>query len=384
MSTRLLILLALTVTALGVGGFFAVRAWNEQQASQDDIDIDSIKVVSSETLPGTRVTPVTTLPLDPKLNAIYCGVFQLAWTELAQMLANEPLLLEGNPPAVAELNAMRFTRDDASTCQVQVSAGPATDELLEECAEKLRDISAARPDLLTETRTPNTFIAYGILEKSLSFAKQFDKLDPAIFRGADGDTKVKYFGYDAAQHDRHSAVGELFGQVFVADYVSSTDFILCLDTNSEDDDLVLARVPPQETLQATVEAVNQRVAESRKVRDWWKQGYRGEPLQIPLINVGLIHQFKDLERTIANLSLPESYIGTALQAMRFKLDRTGAILKSEVRIEKEAKSEFREEPRKPREFIFNGPFLIYLTKRNSPRPYFVAWIANAELFQRAD
>ena len=350
------------------------------EAGTDDEGIDSIKVVSSESLPGTRVTPVATLPFNPKLNCVYCGVFQLAWTELSQAAAKGPLLLDGSPPAATELNATRFTRDDASTCQVQVAAGPATAGLLKECADKLRDINAERPDVLEESANPANYIAYGVLEKTLKFATRFDELKPSIFHGASGDARVKFFGYDASQHDRE--VYELFRQVFVADYVSTTDFVLCLNADSDDDDLVLARVPPRETLQATVDAVSQRVVVARNDGSW-KHRFRGEALQIPVVAVGVMHEFKDLERNIVNPDLRGDFIGTALQAIRFKLDRSGTILRSEALIVTES-AEVRGEPEKPREFIFDGPFLLYLSKRDSPRPYFVAWIANAELLQRVE
>jgi hypothetical protein len=381
-----MVLIGVGCAVLGVGAFFAVRAWNDRQAQIGDEGVESIKVVSSESLPGTRISPVATLPLDPKKNCVYCGVFQLAWSELTQSVGKGPLLLEGSPPAGAELNAARFTRDDASTCQVEIGAGPATADMLKECADKLRDINAARPEVLEKAAAnPQNFIAYGILAKTLKFEKRFDELEPSTFHGASGDEQVKCFGHDISQRRNGEVVDELFEQVFIADYVSKNDFVLCLKPDSKDDDIVLARVPPRETLQATVDAVSQRVAAARK-EDSLKSYYSGEVLQIPLITVGVMHEFKDLERNFVTPDLRARFISTALQAIRFKLDRSGAILKSIVvvaTVEKD-KVEVPGKPNEPRAFVFDGPFLVYLGKRGSARPYFAAWIANAELLERAE
>jgi hypothetical protein len=39
------------------------------------------------------------------------------------------------------------------------------------------------------------------------------------------------------------------------------------------------------------------------------------------------------------------------------------------------------EPPKPRRFLLDKPFLRYLKEKNADEPYFVIWIANAELME---
>ena len=57
------------------------------------------------------------------------------------------------------------------------------------------------------------------------------------------------------------------------------------------------------------------------------------------------------------------------QQIRFKLDETGAALKSESFV-------FLG---RPRFLVFNKPFLIMIQRKGSKVPYFALWVANAEL-----
>jgi hypothetical protein len=73
-----------------------------------------------------------------------------------------------------------------------------------------------------------------------------------------------------------------------------------------------------------------------------------------------------------------SPIDSLYQVVYFKLNEKGAEIASlAVRVVFEA----GDEPPKPREFIFDKPFLIYLEKEGRNQPYFAAWVANAGLLE---
>ncbi len=62
----------------------------------------------------------------------------------------------------------------------------------------------------------------------------------------------------------------------------------------------------------------------------------------------------------------------AQQDILFKLDRSGASLRSEAKMYTLGKGP---------SFIVDNPFLIYMKKRGADLPYFVMWVDNAELLQ---
>jgi hypothetical protein len=60
----------------------------------------------------------------------------------------------------------------------------------------------------------------------------------------------------------------------------------------------------------------------------------------------------------------------AKQAVRFRLDETGAVLKSETLLAASLTQ---------RNLVFDKPFLIYMKRGNAKAPYFALWVGNAEL-----
>ena len=69
----------------------------------------------------------------------------------------------------------------------------------------------------------------------------------------------------------------------------------------------------------------------------------------------------------------------ALQAIRFRLDRSGAELRSEALLP--AAPGVKPEPTRPRRLVFDRPFLVYLKMRSGGRPFFAAWIDGPELLR---
>ena len=72
------------------------------------------------------------------------------------------------------------------------------------------------------------------------------------------------------------------------------------------------------------------------------------------------------------------FIADAVQFIKFILNEEGAKLRSEMAIFAKRCISFSE--KKPRQFIFDKPFLIYLKEKDSPL-YFAAWVANTEILK---
>jgi hypothetical protein len=64
----------------------------------------------------------------------------------------------------------------------------------------------------------------------------------------------------------------------------------------------------------------------------------------------------------------------ALQAVCFRLDERGAVLKSDAGVYDSVGP-----PEQPRQFVLNKPFLILLERKGAARPYFALWVDNPEL-----
>ena|SRR5437867_4728374 len=99
----------------------------------------------------------------------------------------------------------------------------------------------------------------------------------------------------------------------------------------------------------------------------------GDTLLVPDTFWHVVHHFEALEgKAFLNPSLKPLTLGVAEQDILFRLDKSGAILKSESKHYTLAQA---------KEFVFDRPFLIYMKKRGSPNPYFAMWVDNAELLR---
>ena len=64
----------------------------------------------------------------------------------------------------------------------------------------------------------------------------------------------------------------------------------------------------------------------------------------------------------------------AMQSIRFRLDENGAVLKSEAAVK------VADKPlKKPRQLIFDKPFLILLERHGAEQAYIALWVDNPEL-----
>jgi hypothetical protein len=78
--------------------------------------------------------------------------------------------------------------------------------------------------------------------------------------------------------------------------------------------------------------------------------------------------------------------GAAKQYIKFQLDESGARLESLAEGAAFALDDEDQDrpPERPRLFVFDRPFLLALQQRNAEVPYFVLWVANAELLIAAE
>ena len=366
------ILAVLPCVALAVA-FAAGIAGCKKSGSHSDIAGPPVHKVNAADLKQTVVTPHLEQPISDGKSVLWCSTFQLAWNELCA-LAGEDIHMQDEPPMVAVLNKKTATKDDLDEASYVALAGFGRDGIMGKIRVALntRFSGKANPELLAHLPPvlPNDVVAYSYLFKELPFESAFVGFDkPLVFEG----TKVASFGVDQSNDDGDNVKGTLARQVSRLDHKSNDDFIIELKTKNPADRLILAKVPPAATLKATVAAVRMRVAGSEPT----PMSYH-DPLQVPVLNFDVLKRYSELCGKQIASEHPEwkgTQILLALQAIRFRLDRNGAVLKSEAAIyvgEVEADVV-------PPAYVFDKPFLILLERKGAETPYFAMWVGNAEL-----
>ena len=140
-----------------------------------------------------------------------------------------------------------------------------------------------------------------------------------------------------------------------------------LKTRSVGDRLFLAKIPTETTLLATAVAVTDRVRQTKAAKFEEPSSF-----VVPVLDFDVTRDYFELlgkPMQVKNPSFDGDSFEIARQKIRFKLDETGAVLKSEA-IYAAAKAE---------SLIFDEPFLIMIQRQNAKMPYFALWVDNAEL-----
>jgi len=340
-------------------------------------DFDFPAPQDSATARQTLITPHLEGKLTPEQNHIYCATFQLAWDELRKKCGGQEVQLDP-PSAMAEpLNRNRFPPQSlAPECYLAMSG--SHEEIREAMSERFPDFTPR----LTPPAELVILTCYAYLEKRLPFDEEFDVFEKPLSFGS-GKEAVKGFGLKPTETDRDTGGAILESQVEVLDYVDDDDFILRLSTvGPQQDQILLAKVQPGETLQQTLDAVLSRV-EKPHPHHTRRHLETVDTLTIPIVLFNYERNYHELTDRVVKNGSPFS-LDVARQMIQFRLDETGGLLLSEAEIG--IYSSFDEPkpppPPKPRHFIFDQPFLMVLQEKEATAPYLVAWIANAEVLEK--
>jgi hypothetical protein len=327
------------------------------------------------TLKDTQLVAQPEVPLAADQNVLWCGTLQLAWNDAIQ-LVGEKLHFEHQPPVVDLLNQMDFQAGDLDPGSYVAIADFERNHVENEIRAALLKTfhGAASPELIPPTPLkpgPDDFVAYAYLYKNLAFANPFADNSHLIF----GGKPVENFGFNYfSRAEVKSAVSD---QVQICDYQSADDFVIKLQTQSPQDELILAKITPASTLQATVQSVLNRIAKSGPPQSPGPE----DQLAVPKLNFDLRRDFTKLEG-LTLVPGPEAKIKSKLtiskaeQLVRFQLNEKGAILESEATV---VMLSLAMRPMNRHTMIFDRPFLILMKQANAPQPYFALWVGNASL-----
>ena len=322
----------------------------------------------------TVVTPHLETAITGHENVIYCPTFKLAWDSLKSLVGGD-ILLNKLLNLAEELNKELPGNLSISSGDYVSMSGYLGSGIVNKINKALKTRWGDDAALLDEADTdPGTILSYAILRKQISFDPHFEAFSEPLVFSYDGAIKrVKSFGL-------MNVVGgeglqkKIIDNVIILDYQSDSDFILQLRTSSSSDELILAKVEPQESFAATLEMAERRVRNGQLNNTEGNAALRyGETLQIPYLDFSINHIYKDLlGKYLVNSGFEDYFFSEARQDIVFALDREGVTLESEAAIVLK-----RGTP--PRRFVFDRPFFIYLKEKGSELPYFAAWIVHPEL-----
>jgi hypothetical protein len=340
----------------------------------------------SAALRNTVIVPTLDTPVPAGKNVIWCASFELAWQHLQTDVVHGPLQVAGAADVAARLNSSAVNERDFAPGACVALAGRRADGI---CDRIVREMAERYPKQPPPELDPNAeLVAFAYLQAAARFTLPFFDNDAEfVFRDAAGEkTAVESFGIrphdDYAYRKLREQVEVLYNRVadspregYVDGHEVYPEFALDLCRTSQPYQLVLAVVPPQQTLGATLDRLTTSTATSKPTLRG-KFGAR-DVLLVPEMAWRITHRFRELEgpdRGLLNPGFEALHIDTAAQTLEFRLDRSGAELASEAKVYVKPMAVW---------YTFDRPFLLYLQRRGADRPLLVMWIDNAELLTRA-
>jgi hypothetical protein len=112
---------------------------------------------------------------------------------------------------------------------------------------------------------------------------------PLRFQTRDRLVPVASFGTEHLRDDAHSE--QLRSQVTILDYVNDMDFVLRVQPATPRDEIILAKIEPGKTLEATLDAVRKRI-EHPSPRHTDRHFLATESLVIPKLTLGVHRKYR--------------------------------------------------------------------------------------------
>ncbi|MDD3151110.1 MAG: hypothetical protein PHV68_09820 [Candidatus Gastranaerophilales bacterium] len=315
--------------------------------------------INVENLQQTTVTPYLDTIISNNKNLIYCSTFQLAWDALCDDIIKAPLVLAGNPEIQQILNKRLTGKKDIANDAYIAMAGFNKNGIIEKINQYLLKQFNNKKGCGITLYNPDDILAYSYLFKHLEFKYKFEDLtDTPIF--FNNETKVQTFGIKKFSD-------EIAKQVKILDYINDDNFILQIESKSKNDEIILAKIQPKETLLKTVDYVFEQVKNKNPINL-----KSNDILKIPKFDFDILKKYSEIaNRDIKNINFNNYYISEAIQVIKFKLNEKGVVLESYAGMVGIVSIGKR--------LIFDKPFLFCLKEKNGKYPYFVMWVDNAEL-----
>ena len=319
---------------------------------------------------NTKLSIVTSLEDEITSNTAWCGTFNLIWNDLKKDLAKQDIVFTPQPKMVDNLNKGTFNTSCLSEDSYYKVYGSPTIELKKQIEkaikEKFNETSDILDDFSWEEGESDNYFLCVMLKKQFEFPKVFTKLENGDF----GKYKnVKYFGINS------STDKAVRNQVEVLYYNSSSDFAIKLKTK-QNDEVIISRGNTETNFGDVFKSITEKSSKYNGCTTFNET----DKLKIPNIKFNLKEEITEVENKLFTFSNGREYcIEKALQTIEFELDEKGGKIKSEAGISlKEAAIKPTE---KPRDFLVDDTFTIFLKEEGRDLPYFAAQISDISQVQ---
>ncbi len=330
---------------------------------------------TSNRLKQTEIVATFDATIPPKKSAIWCATIELAWNKVRELNGGSPLDLEGAEDLCRSVN-QATPESDIDPDSFLAMAG-WTDQGIVTAIQKEMNIrfpNAKLPPL--SPHNGNDILAFSYLQVAIRFPIPYADRD-GWFVDADGNgSRVSGFGTPRTLDGEALKASRQLRVLFykIDDKAGQANYALDLHSESKPYQIVAACIPRQKSLKDAFDFVRRSENES----EMGSKGPRGTSIAwdeffcLPRMDWNLDFEIEQMiDRKILSGPLAGGHIARAIQSINFRLEKGGVFL--------ESRAQFDGKKDQPREFTFDQPYLLYMIRRGSSRPFFAMWVDNAEL-----
>ncbi len=334
----------------------------------------------SSALKATAILPALESEAPAGKNLVWCASFLCGWKALENDLAKGPIALEGSPAMLAALQNAADPRPSVPEESLYVAAGWNDKGIVERVTAELAAKFPGKAAPTFPGITPTSFVAYAYLEARVKFAlPYFQSRGPLEFTDGHGvKTKVRSFGIRGEDDYAYEDLRRQAGVLYASKRWSPKPFecVVDLDRESQPNQVIVAMLNTGRTLSEKLAAVEEKIAAAEE-EEGEGNGYGLGPtdvLLVPDIAWSISHHHAELEgRRVENGPLKGQRLDVVQQDIQFRLDRSGAEVRSEWKSYCMPIATF---------YVLNRPFLVCMRKRGAKTPFFALWVDNAELLNK--
>lgn len=335
-----------------------VAAW--QYATRDGpYELPALMVSDVSRLRATILVDSLDTPLTPKRNAVWSAALTLGWREARLRIAPQEAGTVAD--VVHRLSKSPLSEEDVVRESLSIFVGSPSDP---------RRGAAARP------AEPREVAVDAMLDVSAPFRMPYFECRRHLkFTSADGNSAdVRAFGLMPDHMGRYRDLRKQIRVVFRTDLPldAPAEFALDLCRACEPYELIVARIPMQETLGKAIAYVDGLA--SKAGPDEVDFGVN-DTMIVPEQAWQVSRVFDELEGVHANRDGIPVTLEAPRETVQFRLDRRGGEMHSVARLYFIAAG--------PVAYVLEQPHLVFMRGRGRQLPVLAIWIANDELLRKA-
>lgn len=331
---------------------------------------------------NTELNVLTSIDDDVTDNSLWCGTFQLVWNDMVNNVVKQDVVFSPQLKDVENLNKQTFSEKYLSYNSYYTKFWLLTLDLKDEIEKWIREKFNETSDILDQLDWSNVpqsdedydsmdtkrYWFYAMLKKIFNFKTAFDELSMWSFDGKYDN--IEYFGINWKSNEI------LYDQVHVYYYNSNDDFAVALKTNEWEEIILAVWIEGNSFMK-----MYSNLIRNESAYGWNHYFTEYDYLQVPNLQTKTLVEFKNLENKDFFAKDGKWYfIGKALQAIEFELNKSWWYIKSEAWIEMTENAMLIEKI-EHRYFKFDKPFVMFWKEADKTLPYFAAKISDITLFQ---